>query len=91
MFTGTFNLDHSQNAAGRLIGTFANTDGWGNKLVTIFALYTRTVYMTNKLSNIHQDLLVACGLDSEKSGLITYTWICKNCAMVACPPGQLSG
>jgi hypothetical protein len=32
MFTKTFNLHHSKNTAGRLIGTFANTDGLINCL-----------------------------------------------------------
>jgi hypothetical protein len=61
-----------------------NTDGWGNKLVTIFADHTRTIIMTRKPANSQVNLLVAGGQDSDKSGLITYTWICKNCAMVAC-------
>jgi len=33
--------------------------------------------MTNKISNIQQDLLAAGCMDSEKSGLITYTWMAK--------------
>jgi hypothetical protein len=36
--------------------------------------------VTNKTSNILQNLLAAGGLESEKSGLITYTLIGKNCA-----------
>jgi hypothetical protein len=66
-------------------------DGWGNKLVTIFASHTRKVIMTNINSNTQQNHLAAGGQGSDKSGLITYTWICKNCAMVACPPGLFSG
>ena len=61
----------------------ANTDGWGNKLVTIFADHTRTIIMTMKPSNTQVNLLATGGLGSAKSGLITYTWIGKNCAMVA--------
>jgi len=40
--------------------------------------------MIKKPSNIQVNLLAAGGLDSVKSGLITCTKICKNCAMVAC-------
>ena len=58
-----------------------NTDGTINKLVTIFADYTRTVYMTDKTSNILQNLLAGDGQDSVKSGLKTCTRICKNCAV----------
>jgi len=64
--------------------TFTNTDGWGNKLVTIFARHTRTVIMIDILSNFLQNLLAVGGKDSDKSGLKTCTRICKNCAMVAC-------
>jgi len=64
--------------------TFTNTDGWGNKLVTIFADYSRTISMTKEHSNTQVNLLAAGGQDSDKSGLITCTRICKNCAMVAC-------
>jgi hypothetical protein len=67
------------------------TDGWGNKLVTIFADHTRTIFITKEPTNILVNLLATGGLDSVKSGLKTYTWICKNCAMVARPPGQLCG
>ena len=66
------------------ISTAHNTDGWGNKLVTIFADHTRTVIMTKKPSNAQVNPLAAGGQDSDKSGLITCTRICKNCAMVAC-------
>jgi hypothetical protein len=76
--TGTFcHLDF-------LTALNTNTDGWGNKLVTIFADHTQTVIMKKKPSHILVNLLAAGGLDSVKSGLKTYTWICKNCAMVAC-------
>jgi len=60
-----------------LIKPAYNTDGWGNKLVTIFADHTRTVIMTKKPSNILVNLLAAGGLDSVKSGLITCTKIAK--------------
>ncbi len=54
-----------------------NTDGWGNKLVTIFANYTRTNIMTKEPSNILVNLLAAGGQDSVKSGLITCTMMAK--------------
>ena len=54
MFTGTFKLDYSQSTAGQLIGTFANTDGWGNKLVTIFARHLDNFILTNNFSLICQ-------------------------------------
>jgi hypothetical protein len=40
--------------------------------------------MTKKSSNILVNLLAAGRQCRDKSGLITYTWIGKNCAMVAC-------
>lgn len=61
-----------------------NTDGWGNKLVTIFADPSRTVYMTIKTPDTQQNILAAGRQDSEKSRPITCTLIGKNCAMVAC-------
>jgi hypothetical protein len=54
--------------------------------------------MKNKTPITLIDLLAAGGNGSDKSGLITCTWIGKNCAMVACRrdnfsakvPGQVS-
>jgi hypothetical protein len=40
--------------------------------------------MTKKPSNTQVNFLAAGGQDSDKWGLIAYTWICKNCTMVAC-------
>jgi hypothetical protein len=40
--------------------------------------------MKNKTPITLIDLLAAGGNGSDKSGLITCTWIGKNCAMVAC-------
>jgi hypothetical protein len=47
----------------------------------VFADYTRTVYMTDKTSNILQNILAAGGQGSVKSGLKTCTRIGKNCAV----------
>jgi hypothetical protein len=58
-----------------------NTDGIINKLVTIFADSSPTVFMTNKFSNTQQNFLAAGGQGSDKSGLIACTRICKNCAV----------
>ncbi len=69
----------------------ANTDGWGNKLVTIFARHFDNFILTDKLSNTQFTLLAAGGQDSDKAGLITCTWIRKNCAIPSSPPGQITG
>ena len=50
-----------------------NTDGWGNKLVTIFANHTQTVIMTKNPSSVLVNLLAAGRKYRDKSGLITYT------------------
>jgi hypothetical protein len=68
-----------------------NTDGWGNKLVTIFARHLDNFILKNKLSNTQFTLLASGTQDSDKSGLITCTWICKNCAIPSSPPGQITG
>jgi hypothetical protein len=52
-----------------------------NKLVTIFADYTRTNNLINKTSNFLQNLLAAGRQDSDKSGQKTCIRICKNWAV----------
>jgi hypothetical protein len=47
--------------------------------------------MTTKITDTQQNILAAGGRGSDKSGLITYTVIGKNCAVPSLPPGQIFG
>jgi hypothetical protein len=70
--------------------TCTNTDGWGNKLVTIFARHIDSFIVTIKLSILYQTRDFGSGqilpLDNflvRRDG--------KNCAIPSSPPGQLCG
>jgi len=70
--------------------TFTNTDGWGNKLVTIFARHLDNFIVTIKFSILYQtrdfgsrQILHLDNFLVRRDG--------KNCAIPSSPPGQISG
>jgi hypothetical protein len=76
----------------------ANTDGWGNKLVTIFALYLDNFIMTVNFSLICQIFSGSGQILQPRQillspGSMTLPSVghgrCKNYAIVACPPGLI--
>jgi hypothetical protein len=71
------------------IGTIANTDGWGNKLVTIFARHLDSSIMKPILSIIYKIHDFGSGQILATETVLSFAGICKNCAMAACPPGQI--
>jgi hypothetical protein len=69
----------------------ANTDGWGNKLVTIFARHLDNFILTNNFSLIYQIRDFRLWTNPANETNLSVAGTGKNCAMVACPPGLLSG
>ena len=61
-----------------------NTDGWGNKLVTIFAPHLDCFIVTQNLSLICQIRDFGSGQILQPRQIKSFAGICKNCAKVAC-------
>jgi len=70
-------------------GPYANPDGWGNKLVTIFAPYRDNFIVTPNLSIICQIRVFRLWTNSYIVTTLSFAGTGKNCAMVACPPGLI--
>jgi len=68
----------------------ANTDGWGNKLVTVFASTLDSFILTRNISSIYLNRDSGSGQISAKETNKSFAGICKNCAMVACRPDNFS-
>jgi hypothetical protein len=66
-----------------------NTDGWGNKLVTIFARHLDNFILKPNLSLIYLIRDFGSGQIRATETNSSFAGICKNCAMAACPPGQI--
>ncbi|MBK7626004.1 MAG: hypothetical protein IPJ16_02180 [Bacteroidales bacterium] len=71
------------------ICTNANPDGWGNKLVTIFAPYLDNFFMTINFSLICQIRAFRLWTNPSTVTTLSFAGTGKNCAMVACPPGLI--
>ena len=69
------------------ITTNYNPDGWGNKLVTIFARNRDNFILTLNLSLICQIRVFRLWTNPITVTNLSFAGIGKNCAMVACPPG----
>jgi hypothetical protein len=61
------------------------------KLVTIFALHLDSFIVTQNLSSVYQFRKTGSGQFLQPRQLTLSPGLAKNCAMVACPPGQFSG
>jgi hypothetical protein len=75
----------------RKLHTFANKAGIGNKLVTIFARHLDNFIMTHYLTVIYEIRNFRLWTNPAKETGKSFAGMGKNCAMVASPPGQLSG
>ena len=61
--------------------TCANTDGWGNKLVTIFARYLDSFIVTIKFSIIYQTRDFRLWTNPAIWTTFWFAGTCKNCAI----------
>ena len=73
------------------ITTCANKAGVGNKLVTIFARHLDNFIVTQNLSLICQIRDFRLWTNPATETTLSFAGTGKNCAMVACPPGQFFG
>ena len=71
------------------IGPPANTDGWGNKLVTIFAHHLDCYILKPYSPLIYLLRDFGSGQIRATETILSFAGVCKNCAMAACPPGQI--
>ena len=69
--------------------TNANTDGWGNKLVTIFAPHLDNFVITYKLSLIYKIRDFGSGQIRSTETILSFAGTGKNCAIPSSPPGQI--
>ena len=67
----------------------ANTDGWGNKLVTIFAPHRDNFIVTPSFSIICQIRVFRLWTNPPTETTLSFAGTGKKCAMVACPPGLI--
>ena len=70
-------------------GPYANPDGWGNKLVTIFAPHLDNFIVIQNLSLICQIRFFRLWTNPATETILSFAGTGKNCAMVACPPGLI--
>ena len=67
----------------------ANTDGWGNKLVTIFARYLDCSIMKPNFSLIYLIRDFGSGQIRSNETTLSFAVTGKNCAIPSSPPGQI--
>jgi len=66
-----------------------NTDGWGNKLVTIFARHLDNYILKPYLSLIYLTRDSGSGQIRFAETILSFAGTCKNCAIPSSPPGQI--
>ena len=69
--------------------TAPNTDGWGNKLVTIFARHLDSFIVTLNLSLICQIRAFRLWTNPATETILSFAVTGKNCAIPSSPPGQI--